>query len=289
MMLGKKAQGNLAHFPHEVLEIIFAQLSLSDIGRVARVCRKFNIISSTESIWRRLFERRFDGLEHPELLLDLSMRTTAFNNRFKEALRTRATSKLLMVSQLPTSERFLPSVQAAIRAAMPGDVIAIRPGSYDEILNIDKRLEIVGDGARDQVLLKTFAFANADPYVTHPICIACVANGSRFGNLSIAAYGRARILLRGKDIRLDGCDIKCSVAIAPGSHVMIRRSAVHGCEPAGVLLIGGATRLLMEANTIYDNFVGVMVGRGPMLPDDEPSSVSLLRNKVSAACRFSCV
>ena len=280
-MLGKKAQGSLAHFPHEVLEIVFAHLSLADLGRVARVCRRFSLISNTEFLWRSQFEQRFGRMEHTELLLDLSMRTTPFNNRFKEALRTRATSKLLMVCQVPPSDQFYPSVQAAIRAALPGDVIAVRPGTYDELISVEKRLEIVGDGARDQVLLKSFAFTDDDPYAAHPITMACVADGSRFANVTLSAYSRARILLRGKDVRLEGCDIKITVAIAPGSHVVIRRSLVRGCEPAGVIVIGGGTRLLMESNIINNNYVGVMAGKGPaMAQANEPSSVNLLRNKV---------
>lgn len=282
-MLGKKAQGSLARFPHEVLEIVFAQLSLVDLGRVASVCRRFSLISNTEFLWRSQFEQRFGRMEHTELLLDLSMRTTPFNNRFKEALRTRATSKLLMVCQVPPSNQFYPSVHAAIRAARAGDVIAVRPGTYDELITVEKRLEIVGDGARDQVLLKSFAFTD-DPYGAHPITVACVADGSRFANVTLSAYSRARILLRGKDVRLEGCDIKITVAIAPGSHVVIRRSLVHGCEPAGVIVIGGGTRLLMESNIINNNYVGVMAGKGPALAQaNEPSSVNLLRNKVHSS------
>lgn len=275
-----KKGGCLAAFPHEILERIFAHLPLCDIARAAQVCQRFNVVCAAESIWKLIFTQRFKSMEHPELLLDLSVRTTSFNNRFKEAMRTRPRARLLLVTSTATEGLCFPAVQEAIRAAQPSDVIAVRPGSYDELLHIEKPVEIVGDGARDRVIIKSFAFADADPYAAHPICISCLADGTRFANLSLSAYGRARILLRGKEINVDGCDIKCTVAVAPKSAVTIRRSTIHGGEPAGVLLIGGGTRLLMEGCIIQNNYVGVMAGRGPVQPGDEPLSVTLLKNKV---------
>ncbi len=47
------------------------------------------------------------------------------------------------------------TITAAIEAAQPGDRILVRPGLYREGLVIDKTLEIIGDGKRDDVVIET--------------------------------------------------------------------------------------------------------------------------------------
>jgi pectin methylesterase-like acyl-CoA thioesterase len=44
-----------------------------------------------------------------------------------------------------------PTLNAAIKAAQPGTRILVRPGVYLEGITIDKPLEIIGDGPREEI------------------------------------------------------------------------------------------------------------------------------------------
>ena len=46
------------------------------------------------------------------------------------------------------------AITAAIEAAKPGDRILVRPGLYREGFVVDKPLEIIGDGNRDDVVIE---------------------------------------------------------------------------------------------------------------------------------------
>ena len=46
------------------------------------------------------------------------------------------------------------TITAAVEAARPGDRILVRPGLYREGLVIDKTLEIIGEGKRDDVVIE---------------------------------------------------------------------------------------------------------------------------------------
>ena len=46
------------------------------------------------------------------------------------------------------------AITAAIEAAKPGDRVLVRPGLYREGFVVDKPLEIIGDGNRDDVVIE---------------------------------------------------------------------------------------------------------------------------------------
>lgn len=45
------------------------------------------------------------------------------------------------------------TIQAAVEAAVAGDTIAVRPGTYTEVVTVDKDLTLFGDGPREEIIL----------------------------------------------------------------------------------------------------------------------------------------
>lgn len=54
----------------------------------------------------------------------------------------------------PTDETQYRTVGDAIRDVEPGTRIVVRPGVYKESLVVDKRLELIGDGPREQIIIE---------------------------------------------------------------------------------------------------------------------------------------
>ena len=78
--------------------------------------------------------------------------TEALETREAAPPKAKQVSEELVVDQWPGRGDFT-TISAAMKKAKPGARILIRPGTYEENLDLDKPLELIGEGERDEVLV----------------------------------------------------------------------------------------------------------------------------------------
>ena len=155
--------------------------------------------------------------------------------------------------------RHFTTISDAVRAAHPGDRILVRPGRYDECVVIDKRLEILGDGRLDEIVVRASG--------THVVAFS--APEGRIANLSLRQLGgRGKDLfgvsvLRGR-LEVEGCDVtsQCGACIAIwiGASAHLSRNRIHDGRSSGIQVSEGGQGLL-EDNEIFGNrSAGIWVG-----------------------------
>ncbi len=161
------------------------------------------------------------------------------------------------------------TINAAIEDASPGGRILIRPGLYEEALVIEKPLEIIGVGERDEIVIQATG-ANALWFKT---------TMGRAANLTIRQMGDGNWfcvdIAQGR-LELDGCDITSEsltcVAIHGGADPRLRRNRIHDGKQSGVVVYENSLGVL-EDNDIFGNALsGVSMREG--------SNPTLRRNRI---------
>jgi parallel beta-helix repeat protein len=152
------------------------------------------------------------------------------------------------------------TISEAIEAANPGDVILVRPGLYQEGLVIDKPLEIVGEGERDEILVQA----------TGKDVILFKTTSGRVTNLTLRQIGGEGfwygVEIACGRLTLEDCDISCQssdcIAINDGADPRLRRNKIHNGKQNGVSVYGNGHGTL-EDNDIFGNtFSGVWISKG---------------------------
>lgn len=156
------------------------------------------------------------------------------------------------------------TIGAALKDATPGSRILVRPGLYPEGLVIDKPVEILGDGPREEIVIQ----ADGQDVILFQTSMGRVANltlrqmgGGNWYGVDIA-QGR---------LELDDCDITsrslACVAIHGGADPRLRRNRIHDGKASGVFVYDNGLGTL-EDNDIFANVyagVSVKTGGNPLL------------------------
>lgn len=154
----------------------------------------------------------------------------------------------------------------AIRRAPAGSRLLVRPGIYQEGLVIDKPLEIVGDGPREDIVVRATASS----------CLVMRSDAGVIRNLTLRGQARsggpggdgffAVDIEHGRPL-FDGCDISsdslaCVAIHNPSAAPVVRACRIHHGVALGVFAFDGAGGLV-EACDIFENSnVGVSVTNG---------------------------
>jgi parallel beta-helix repeat protein len=162
-----------------------------------------------------------------------------------------------------------PTLNAAIKSAQPGTRILVRPGVYLEGITIDKPLEIIGDGPREEIEVKA----------TGQNVILFQTSMGRVANLTLRQAGGGNWF--GVDITqgclmLEDCDISSQsltcVAIHDGADPRLKRNCIHDGQQGGVLIYENGQGTL-EDNEIFSNVpAGVVIATN--------SNPTLRRNRI---------
>ena len=81
------------------------------------------------------------------------------------ALLTGLTS-LVSAATLNVPSASYPTIQAAVNAASPGDIIVVAPGTYNENVTIDKALTLRSSGGRNATIINGSAAAGTQGTIT---------------------------------------------------------------------------------------------------------------------------
>ena len=151
------------------------------------------------------------------------------------------------------------TIGSAIEAAEPGTRILVRPGTYREGLVIDKPLEILGDGKREDIVVEAKG-KNA---------VLFKSTMGRIANLTLRQRGGGDWycvdVTQGR-LDLSDCDISSDshacIAIHDGAAPVVRRNRIHDGKQGGVL-VHSEGRGTIEDNEITGNaYSGIEIQQG---------------------------
>jgi len=156
------------------------------------------------------------------------------------------------------------TITRAIQSVKSGTRILVRPGLYRENIIIDKTVEIVGDGKRENIVIQSY---NED-------AILFEADKGRVTNLTLHPTGRGVFhgvnIMQG-ELDLEQCDIESKslscVAIQGSANPRLRCNRIHNGKQAGIFVYGNGQGIL-EDNEIFANAhagVEIVEGGNPIL------------------------
>jgi parallel beta-helix repeat protein len=143
----------------------------------------------------------------------------------------------------------------AVAAAEPGTRILVRAGLYEEGLEIDKPLEIVGQGAVEDVIVRARG------------CDALVfkANIGRVSNLTLQQAGGdffAADIVQGR-LELENCDITsvklAAVAVHGSADPRVRGNLIHDGEQGGVFVYDQGLGTFEDNEIVRSGTAGIEV------------------------------
>ncbi len=155
------------------------------------------------------------------------------------------------------------TITQAIKAVKPGTRILVRPGLYRESIVIDKTVEILGDGNKDDIVIEAFdkdtVYFQAD---NGKVANLTLRQHSRTWNCVNIAQGR---------LELEDCDISSQrsscVGIYSGADSCLRRNRIHDGNGLGILFFLDGKGMLEDNEIVANAKAGVMVmtDRKPIL------------------------
>jgi hypothetical protein len=154
------------------------------------------------------------------------------------------------------------SITEALSKVVAGGRVLVRPGIYDEAILLDKRVNIVGDGPRREIVVRS----------TGASCLKSSVAAARVANLTLrgAAGGNAAAfavdVLRG-ELVLEDCDISSetlsSIAIhGPEAAPLIKRCRIHDGADSGLYFFDGASGTVEDCEVYGNTNVGVAITGG---------------------------
>ena len=164
----------------------------------------------------------------------------------------------LVVDPMPRRGDYV-TITKAIEAAKAGTRILIRPGLYQEAIKLEKPLELIGDGERDDIIIET----------SNGSVIHFNTEFGRVSNLKLRQKGEGEFycvdISQGR-LELEDCDITSDslscIGIYNGADPRLRRNRIHNSARSGICIFENG-RGTFENNEIYANrSAGVFIETG---------------------------
>jgi hypothetical protein len=151
------------------------------------------------------------------------------------------------------------SITEALKVIANGARILVRPGLYKEGIVLDKRVEVVGDGAREDIIIRSDAAC----------CLQASGDGAHVAGVTLhaAASGDAAFfaveVLRG-NLLLEDCDISsdalsCVAVHGRESAPSIRRCRIHDGADSGMFFFDEASGTVEDCEVYGNANVGVAI------------------------------
>ena len=144
------------------------------------------------------------------------------------------------------------TIASAVAAAVNGDRILVLPGVYKECIFTTKRIEISGDGPREDVVLCTKE--------DHPTIVFSGSGGGVLRGLTLredSPFGVALVEGKGSSsVVIDGCDLSTNccgnaINIVDEASLYLVKCGIHDVKGSGVFLRDNATATI-RSNTFVN-------------------------------------
>ena len=170
-------------------------------------------------------------------------------------------STSLIVSQ--SGQGHFAAIGEAVRNARPGSSILVRPGVYEEYIILDKPLKIIGDGTKEDIIVRC-AVSN---------CILMLADSAYVSNLTLqgtsgtTGNGKFAVNITSGQLQLEDCEITSDalsgVAIhGPTTAPILRRCKISCGNDSGVFVFNNGRGLIEECEISDNQRHGVMITQG---------------------------
>lgn len=166
---------------------------------------------------------------------------------------------LKTVHQMPGRGDYT-SITEAVKTAAPGTRILVAPGLYRESITLDKPLELIGDGERDDIIIEA----------TDAETLIFDTNIGLVRNLTLRSVMRNIesycVWIRQGRLELDACDLSSDslacLAVENNADPWVRRNRIHDGKSAGIFVYEQG-RGTFEDNEVTGNaFAGIAVSEG---------------------------
>jgi serine/threonine protein kinase len=225
--------------------------------------------------YRMVFDRAPDAstvAEYTRLLIDNPYWSEwDLRRALRESPQGRQGGRLLVPEEFTT-------INAALRAAVPGNAVHIAPGTYVEAVFINQAVELIG-ADRDRVVIQQPANASAlfvgevdGPVVVKGITFQHTSTNEESSRFAVVVLGKTRVTL--EQCRVNKSNGNGVRLLGAGTYTL-RHNVIQSSRWAGVTLSDGATAEITD-NLIENNAgIGLAIN-GPV------TAVTLARNTARA-------
>ncbi|HEV2803270.1 MAG TPA: right-handed parallel beta-helix repeat-containing protein [Pyrinomonadaceae bacterium] len=158
------------------------------------------------------------------------------------------------------------TITDAIRRSSAGSRLVVRPGIYNEGLLIDRALEIIGDGAAGEIVVRATSssclFMHTDEATIRNLTLRGQARSGGAGGDGFFAVDipRGRLLLDRCDISSDS--LACIAIHNPTAAPLIRGCRIHHGVDSGVFAFDGAKGMIEECDIFENANIGIAIAGG---------------------------
>lgn len=170
-------------------------------------------------------------------------------------------SKEIIVSKLGGGQ--YTSIGEALKNAPYGTRISVRPGVYNESLEINRDVEIVGDGPITQIVVE--AVDNNCIYVkSGKVLIRGLTLRNRMTSKDNKYYA---VTASGGELNLEDCDVTSSALTGvgiygSGTKGFIRRCRVHDCAESGIYFYRNSEGVVEDCDVFNNGFANISIKEG---------------------------
>jgi parallel beta-helix repeat protein len=151
------------------------------------------------------------------------------------------------------------TIGEALEAASPGDRVLVGPGLYNEGLTVDKPVELIGQGEREDVVIT----ASGSDVIFFSASIGRVSN---FTLRQTGGEGWYAVDITQGRLELADCDISSEslacVAVHGGADPRVRRNRIHDGKESGLFVYDQGLGTFEENEITGNQLAGVSVRNG---------------------------
>jgi parallel beta-helix repeat protein len=152
------------------------------------------------------------------------------------------------------------SISEALKNAAPGARLIVRPGTYSEGIIIDKRIEIIGEGLPEDIIIRSVDSS----------CIQMRADRAAVKGLTLKGRTRSggagffAVDIAQGELHLDNCDISSDTLSCVAVHgstaaPVITRCRIHDGADSGIYFFDGAAGTIEDCEVYGNANVGVAI------------------------------
>ncbi|HZH33692.1 MAG TPA: pectinesterase family protein, partial [Pyrinomonadaceae bacterium] len=154
------------------------------------------------------------------------------------------------------------SINEAIRAARNGSRISVQPGLYAESLKIDKQIEIAGEGAARNIIVRSpdasCVLMQTDRAIIRNLTLQCAA-GQAGKEVFGVDVSRGELTLQNCDVSSDS--LACIGVRGQSTNALIRDCLIHDGADSGIYFFDSAAGTIEQCEIYRNKRAGVVIAQ----------------------------